>query len=253
MNHQSGSSSFQVLFESALQDYETQTGTPLASHPLAQQFQNCQSVESVTALLQEQAQAFSNFRENDKIFKLLKGVVSGLSKVSATATLGHAIGMSIPPADAIHTGLGILLAAFKGVTADLDALVDLLESVEHFLKRLNIYTKIPPTHAMTEIVVKIIVELLSTLALATKQLRQGRPKKFVKKFFGENEVDVILQRLDRLTQDEARTTAAQTLEVVYGLVQNMRVVIDGKSGKRIALVCNRLPLSILPSRQQDIG
>jgi uncharacterized membrane protein len=61
----------------------------------------------------------------------------------------------------------------------LDALVDLLESVEHFLKRLNIYTKIPPTHAMTEIVVKIIVELLSTLALATKQLRQGRPSESV--------------------------------------------------------------------------
>jgi hypothetical protein len=50
----------------------------------------------------------------------------------------------------------------------------------------------------------------------------------VKKLFGENGVDAVLQRLDRLTQDEARTTAAQTLEVVYGLVQNMRVVIDGK-------------------------
>ncbi|KAF8467477.1 hypothetical protein DFH94DRAFT_600255, partial [Russula ochroleuca] len=118
--------------------------------------------------------------------------------------------------------------AFKGVSADLDALVDLLESVEHFLKRLNIYTKVPPTPAMTEIVVKIMVELLSTLALVTKQIRQGRSKKFVKKLFGENEVDAILQRLDRLTQDEARTTAAQTLDVVYGLVQNMRVVIDGK-------------------------
>jgi hypothetical protein len=69
--------------------------------------------------------------------------------------------------------------AFQGVTADLDALVDLLETVEHFLKRLNIYTKVVPTPAMTEIVVKIMVELLSTLALATKQIRQGRPSEFV--------------------------------------------------------------------------
>ncbi len=38
----------------------------------------------------------------------------------------------------------------------------------------------------------------------------------------------VLQRLDRLTQDEVRITAAQTLEVVYGLVQNMRVVMDGE-------------------------
>jgi hypothetical protein len=50
----------------------------------------------------------------------------------------------------------------------------------------------------------------------------------VKKLFGENDVEAVLQRLDRLTQDEARATAAQTLEVVYGLVQNMRVVIDGE-------------------------
>jgi hypothetical protein len=43
-----------------------------------------------------------------------------------------------------------------------------------FLKRLDIYTNIPPTPIMTEIIVKIIVELLSVLALATKQIRQGR-------------------------------------------------------------------------------
>jgi hypothetical protein len=61
----------------------------------------------------------------------------------------------------------------------------------------------------------------------------------VKKLFGENEVDAVLQRLDRLTQDEARTTAAQTLEVVYGLVQNMRAVVDGK---RIDLASQ--PLSV---------
>jgi hypothetical protein len=53
--------------------------------------------------------------------------------------------------------------------------------------------------------------------------------KFVKKLLGETEVEAVLQRLDRLTQDEARMTAAQTLEVVYGLVKNMRVVMDGES------------------------
>ena len=79
---------------------------------------------------------------------------------------------------------------------------------------------------MTEMVVKILVELLSILALATKQIKQGRPsesvfvgehyyyltqcnaEKLVKKLFGENDVEAVLQRLDRLTQDEARITAA---------------------------------------------
>jgi hypothetical protein len=135
--------------------------------------------------------------------------------------------------------------AFEGITTDLKSAIELLESIESFLNRLDIYTRFPPTPAMTEIIVKIMVELLSTLALATNQIRQGRPsefvfasilyflaqrnaEKFVKKLFGENDVNAILQRLDRLTQDEARTTAAQTLEIVYGLFQNMRVVIDSE-------------------------
>ena len=52
--------------------------------------------------------------------------------------------------------------------------------------------------------------------------------KFVKKVFGDEDVEAVLQRLDRLTLDEARTTAAQTLEVVHGLVQGMRVLMDGE-------------------------
>jgi hypothetical protein len=57
--------------------------------------------------------------------------------------------------------------------------------------------------------------------------------KSIKKLWGEKEVEAVLHRLDRLTQDEARMTAAQTLEVVYGLAQNMRVVMDGESKLRL--------------------
>ena len=130
MSDQPGSYPFQVLFESALKDYENKTGIPLANHPLAEQLQNCQSVESVTAVLHEQARAFSKFRGSDKIMKSLNSVVSVLSTISATAALGLDIAMvcswipigyytthfltpirqSISPADAIHTGLAVLLA-----------------------------------------------------------------------------------------------------------------------------------------------
>jgi hypothetical protein len=64
--------------------------------------------------------------------------------------------------------------------------------------------------------------------LLTHCLAQCNTEKFVKKLLGENDVNAVLQRLDRLTLDEARTTAAQTLEVVYELFQNMRVVINGE-------------------------
>ena len=96
---------------------------------------------------------------------------------------------------------------------------------------------------MTDIVIRIMVELLSVLALATKQINQGRfskraitytlpvaqcaTEKIAKKLLGESEIEAILQRLDRLTQDEARMTVAQTLGVVHGLVGNMKVVMEG--------------------------
>ena len=69
--------------------------------------------------------------------------------------------------------------AFKGSIDSYDALAELLESMEHFLARIDNYTKVTPTIAMSEMVVKILVELLSTLALATKQIKVGRPSESV--------------------------------------------------------------------------
>ena len=67
----------------------------------------------------------------------------------------------------------------KGMISNCDALIDLLESIEHFLNRLNIYTRIPATSAMNEIVDKILVELVSMLALVTKKLKQRRSSESV--------------------------------------------------------------------------
>jgi hypothetical protein len=62
----------------------------------------------------------------------------------------------------------------KDISASYDALVDLFASFENFLSRLSIYTEVAPTPALTSVLVKILVELLNTLALATKQVKQGR-------------------------------------------------------------------------------
>jgi hypothetical protein len=64
--------------------------------------------------------------------------------------------------------------AANGITFNDDALVNLVESIDHFLMRVGIYTQIPPTPEMHEMVFNIILELLSTLASATKELRRGR-------------------------------------------------------------------------------
>jgi hypothetical protein len=59
-------------------------------------------------------------------------------------------------------------------------------------------------------------------------LTQHSVVKFVKKAFGEKLVEAVIQRIDRLTQDEARITAPEILNVIHGLVQGMRVVMEGE-------------------------
>jgi hypothetical protein len=93
MSDHAGSSRFRVLFEAAVQQYEKQTQIPLARHPLAEQLQNCDSVDSVIAVLHEQVRAFGEFQGSDRIMKSLKGVVSVLSTLSAAAVLSDSIGL----------------------------------------------------------------------------------------------------------------------------------------------------------------
>ena len=103
-------------------------------------------------------------------------------------------GYQVPfqPAKAIFVGVDVLITvcihqcsppthfliricqAADGVSSSYDALVDLFECIGNFLKRLRIYTDVPMSPSMTDIVVKIMVELLSVFALATKQIKQGR-------------------------------------------------------------------------------
>jgi hypothetical protein len=290
MADQPRSARFQTLFESALQAYEKKTGITLAQHPLALQLQSCHSADDVTAVLQGQAKAFSDFHSSNKIMKAIKTTVSILTPISDAAAFADAVGLVrqevlmayltsltfsfqtlFPPAKAVQAGLAVLLnvcavcrfiyryhcdirvnQAAKGVISSGDVLVDLLESIEQFVLRLDIYTQNPLTPAIVEIVMKIMVELLSTLALVTKELKERRSSKCIladamryitqrdtvklgKKFFGDKDIEAALQRLDRLTQDEVRNTAAQTLGVVYGLSQNMREFMDGK---QLHLTCN---------------
>jgi len=50
----------------------------------------------------------------------------------------------------------------------------------------------------------------------------------VKKILGENDIEAVLQRLDRLTLDKPRAAGAEALEILHGLVQYRPVVSDGK-------------------------
>lgn len=60
------------------------------------------------------------------------------------------------------------------VHASQDTLIDIFERMENLLQRLEIYTNVSPTPEMIDFIVKIMVDVLSILAIATKEMRQSR-------------------------------------------------------------------------------
>jgi hypothetical protein len=47
-----------------------------------------------------------------------------------------------------------------------------------FFRRLETYTQVPPTTAMMDMIIQIMVEVLSILGIATKEIKQGRMSEY---------------------------------------------------------------------------
>ena len=104
------------------------------------------------------------------------------------------ISQAFPAAKVIFVGIGVLLSvrilrwifvraimipsqAAISVRESQDNLIDVLERMENFFQRLEIYTRVSPPPEMIDIAVKIMVEVLSILGIATKEMKQGRTSK----------------------------------------------------------------------------
>ena len=62
----------------------------------------------------------------------------------------------------------------KDVRASQDTLMDIFERIEMFFRRLEVYAEVPPTTEMMDTIILIMVEVLSILGVATKEIRRGR-------------------------------------------------------------------------------
>lgn len=69
--------------------------------------------------------------------------------------------------------------AANNVAASQDILIDIFGRIDGFFTRLETYTEVPLTPAMTDKMVGITVEILDILANATKEIKQSRASEFV--------------------------------------------------------------------------
>jgi hypothetical protein len=63
--------------------------------------------------------------------------------------------------------------AVQDVRGSQDTLVDAFEHIESFFRPLESYTNMRPTTEMMDTIVQILVEVLSILGIATKEIKQG--------------------------------------------------------------------------------
>jgi hypothetical protein len=103
---------------------------------------------------------------------------------------------------------------------------------------------------MMDISMKIMVEVLSILSIATKEIKERRIselttyailplahhyiEKFFKKLAGRSGVEDALKRLDTLTQEEARMAITQVMKVTHSIDVTVAAVFEG-TGTRLIL------------------
>ena len=66
----------------------------------------------------------------------------------------------------------------KDVRASKDTLVDVFERIELVFRRLEVYAEVQPITEMMDMIIQIMVEVLSILGIATKEMKQGRLSKY---------------------------------------------------------------------------
>jgi len=203
---------FTAIFEVAASEYQRVTGKPLDAHPFATQFEKCDSPQSFSNVLRTQAQALgAPSKSNDKLELMawLDPIIHILYTFSAT--LGEGIGIvshvvlpvlpffdvirpsavltrqnnlhwyrcssrrrSLFPTTLSRVCLILKSQAVRDIAADYDTLIHLFERIHFFLQRLDGYTGIPLTNEFTELLGKIMAQILSILAISTKVMAQRR-------------------------------------------------------------------------------
>jgi hypothetical protein len=124
--------------------------------------------------------------------------------------------------------------------------VEIFEQIESFFRRLEIYTEVPPTPLMKDTMVRIMVEVLDMLGIATKEIKQSRtselnllitlllahigPERFLKKLAGWTDMKDVLKKLDKLTNEEARMANAQALKNTHVIDVLLRRVDENVQG-----------------------
>ncbi|KAI0266057.1 hypothetical protein BC834DRAFT_843146 [Gloeopeniophorella convolvens] len=212
-------SSIPTIFDSALKQYTAKTGVDLATHAPTAKLGRCNTVDAVIDVFQDQLYLLKLYRNRRgrraKVLEAAKPVVDAVLSLYDSGILDQCLASVFPPAQAIFSGIGILLQLMNDQTTrkvgeNYDTLVGLFDSIKTFLDRLKVYDQAPLPFTISEVIAKVFAEMISIIALATKEIEQGSLKKFGKALLGHKAIQDALERMNKLTQEESRAVVAET-------------------------------------------
>jgi hypothetical protein len=105
--------------------------------------------------------------------------------------------------------------------------------MKSFFERLKAYIEVPQTPNMAGVIVKVMIQVLYILSIATKELNESSASElipwrratsllaylfsenFFKRLVGRKKIEDALQRLDKLAQEEAHMATVEGLKATH--------------------------------------
>ncbi|TFY58838.1 hypothetical protein EVG20_g8001, partial [Dentipellis fragilis] len=238
------------IWKAAIEQYEADTENDLKAASESPKFANISSVDELLTAIDDKQKAFGQYRKRGaKIKGALEPVLDVVGMLADAA--GEGVAVVFPPGKAVFVVVKLLVdvhfaflplrhlanseampQATHDVKSRYDAIIDIFERMESFLRRCRIYIKpgINISDVLRMQIVKILAHLLFIMGKVTKYIRKGcrgQIKHPVLGFLKKNTMQEALTKLDHLTKEEGLAVLAATLDGVRDVDEDVRDVNEG--------------------------
>ncbi|VDC07203.1 unnamed protein product [Peniophora sp. CBMAI 1063] len=200
------------LWDEALRRYRDVAGVDLSDEEsdLCKRLTGLADYQAVVNVLDDIGREFDLYRHPhpQSIGTKIRGALRTIARVVLSTGVIEAIGevaaaLAVPGGKAIFVAIGVLLQATKGMSDRLDAVIGILKKFESYMTRLDVRAVSPLTLASRDLVVKILVEMLDSLALVTQMMKQNRAEHFLSVLSSKNvAIMAASQRFEDLENEE---------------------------------------------------
>ncbi|VDB94191.1 unnamed protein product [Peniophora sp. CBMAI 1063] len=236
---------FPGLLNAALGEYrQSLNGTLLSEYEsLIGDFARCATCDETLDVLRRTSQRLKASRQGSRtsqalakaIAPLVRGLNAVLETVSETASSA-----GVPGGKGIFAAIAVLLKAADRTQLTSDHLEKLFARMHTCVERLAVRLPAPMSKAAENVAVKLLVQTLTVLALATKATQRSYARRFLDELIGRpNAVQLALEALEEITAEELGLSIAeisvgvrhlqtdvQTMQTVQRLPDDIRPILE---------------------------